>query len=112
MTTTALAGPPEAVQPSKVRRRGIAGLSTTDQLIVGALILFLVVFVGELSVVVPCGGHWYGLSECESATSNAAFSSYFDIDPFWSNMPGWYATVMSFQEYLFNPFWALSLFMF
>jgi hypothetical protein len=112
MTSTALADPPAAPQSPQPGRRGIAGLSPLDQLIVGALILFLVVFVGELSVVVPCGGHWFGLSTCESATTNAAFSTYFDLDPFWSDMPGWYATVMSFQEYVFNPFWALSLVMY
>jgi hypothetical protein len=91
-------------------RRGIvAGLSHLDQLIVGALLLFLCVFVFELRLVVPCGG-WERISTCAAAIkTDSAWSLYFEIDPFWSAIPSWYAAVMNLQDLVFNPFWALSL---
>lgn len=92
----------------------ITGMSTVDQLIVGILVLFLLVFVFELSLVVPCGG-WENLEQCDSSSApaaRAAWQGYYDIDPYWGAMPDWYANVMNAQDYVYNPFWALALFMF
>jgi hypothetical protein len=89
--------------------RGLALLSKLDQWIVGALVLFLLVFVFELRLVLPCGG-WEQIATCEAAIkTDSAWSLYFAIDPFWSSMPSWYATVMNLQDLVYNPFWALSL---
>ena len=89
--------------------RNIAALSSLDQLIVGALVLFLLVFAFELLLVLPCGG-WERIATCASAIkTDSAWSLYFEIDPFWSSMPSWYAAVMNLQDLVFNPFWALSL---
>ena len=94
------------------RGRGITALSSLDQLIVGILLLFLAVFVFELLLVVPCGG-WENLSTCDAAIAkDGVWSSYFDLDPYWAPMPPWYAAIMNLQDYLFNPFWTLSLFMY
>src|SRR5262245_65200212 len=90
-------------------RNGVAGLARLDQLIVGALLLFLLVFVFELRLVLPCGG-WKQISTCAAAIkTDSAWSLYFEIDPFWSSMPSWYAAVMNLQDVVYNPFWALSL---
>jgi len=90
-------------------RRGLGSLPPFDQLIVGALFLFLLVFVFELMLVVPCGG-WAALSSCETALmKDGAWSGYFEIDPYWATMPAWYATVMNLQDVVYNPFWLLSL---
>jgi len=92
--------------------RGITALSSLDQLIVGILLLFLAVFVFELLLVVPCGG-WENLSTCDAAIAkDGVWSSYFDLDPYWGLMPPWYAAIMNLQDYVFNPFWTLSLFMY
>ena len=93
-------------------RRGLPGLSSLDQLIVGALLLFSLVFVFELWLLVPCGG-WQHLATCEAAVkTDSAWSLYFEIDPFWSAMPSWYAVVMYLQDFVYNPFWLLSLAMY
>jgi hypothetical protein len=92
----------------------ITGLSTVDQLIVGLLVLFLFVFAFELFLVLPCGG-WENLEGCNSASADAALAAwqgYYEIDPYWGVMPDWYANIMNAQDTLYNPFWALSLFMF
>ena len=69
--------------------RGIATLSSLDQLIVGALLLFLLVFAFELLLVLPCGG-WEQISTCEAAIkTDSPWSLYFEIDPFWTSMPSW-----------------------
>ncbi|MCA9511809.1 MAG: DUF2781 domain-containing protein [Myxococcales bacterium] len=97
---------PRLVRPTR--------LSTVDQLIVGVLVLYLFVFVFELALVMPCGG-WEHLEGCDSSSAEAAraaWQGYYDIDPYWGAMPDWYANVMNAQDYVYNPFWALALFMF
>ena len=42
----------------------------------------------------------------------AAWQGYYEIDPYWGVMPDWYANVMNAQDTIYNPFWALALFMF
>jgi hypothetical protein len=92
--------------------RGLRSLSTLDQFIVGCLILLLLVFGLELMLLIPCGG-WHNLPTCTaSVKTNGAWTDYFAIDPFWSSMPDWYVVVMDFQDFLFNPFWGLSLVMY
>jgi hypothetical protein len=92
-----------------VQRRGFTALANLDQLIVGALVLFSFVFAFELLLLVPCGG-WEHLATCESAVkTDSAWSLYFEIDPYWSTMPPWYTAVMNFQDFVYNPFWLLSL---
>ncbi|MBJ22965.1 MAG: DUF2781 domain-containing protein [bacterium] len=94
--------------------RRITDLSTLDQLIVGVLILFLFVFGFELFLVVPCGG-WENLGSCTGSfaeAARAAWQGYYEIDPYWGAMPDWYANIMNAQDYVYNPFWALSLVMF
>lgn len=92
----------------------VTELPTVDQLIVGILVLFLFVFVFELYLVVPCGG-WENLEGCDSRSAQAAraaWQGYYQIDPYWGAMPDWYANIMNAQDYIYNPFWALALFMF
>jgi hypothetical protein len=92
----------------------VTELPTVDQLIVGILVLYLFVFGFELMLVVPCGG-WENLAGCDSPSAEAAraaWQGYYEIDPYWGRMPDWYANVMNAQDYLYNPFWALALFMF
>src|SRR2546426_8924684 len=92
--------------------RNFTALSSLDQLIVGALVLFLLVFAFELRLVLPCGG-WERVSTCAAAIkTDSSWSLYFEIDPFWSSIPPWYAAVMNLQVLVFNPFWALSLAMY
>ena len=99
-----MAGPPAP--------RNLTALASLDQLIVGALVLFLLVFAFELLLVVPCGG-WQQVSTCAAAIkTDSAWSLYFEIDPFWSAIPPWYAAVMNLQDLVFNPFWAISLAMY
>lgn len=104
---------PYAAHVSVVPRlRDVGTLSAVDRLIVGALILFLAVFAFELLLVVPCGG-WQNVSRCTSSLSlNGAWSSYFRLDPFWNDTPAWYVAVMNLQDFIFNPFWAVSLYMY
>ena len=89
----------------------ITGLSTVDQLIVGILILFLFVFAFELYLVVPCGG-WENVKACGSPAAEGAWAGYYEIDMYWGLMPDWYGNIMYAQDFIYNPFWALSLFMF
>ena len=89
----------------------ITNLSTFDQLIVGILVLFLFVFAFELYLVVPCGG-WENVETCNSPAAEGAWAGYYEIDPYWGLMPDWYANIMNAQDFIYNPFWALSLFMF
>ena len=92
----------------------ITNLSSVDQLIVGILILYLFVFVFELFLVLPCGG-WENLDGCNHSSAEAAraaWQGYYEIDPYWAVMPAWYANIMNAQDTVYNPFWALSLFMF
>ena len=70
------------------RLNRITALSTVDQLIVGILVLFLFVFLFELSLVVPCGG-WDQLDQCDSSrapAARAAWQGYYEIDPYWADM--------------------------
>lgn len=96
------------------RLQRITHLSSIDQLIVGILVLYLFVFVFELSLVLPCGG-WENLDACDHSSAEAAraaWQGYYEIDPYWGAMPDWYANIMNAQDTVYNPFWALSLFMF
>ena len=100
-------------QPSAERPR-LADRSSMDLLIMGILVLFLLVFLFELSLVVPCGG-WDSLEGCASPSAEAALAAwqgYYEIDPYWGRMPPWYANVMNAQDWIYNPFWALALGMF
>ena len=92
----------------------ITSLSSVDQLIIGLLVLYLFVFAFELFLVLPCGG-WEHLESCNSSSAEAALAAwqgYYEIDPYWGVMPDWYANIMNAQDLVYNPFWALSLFMF
>ena len=96
------------------RLQRITNLSSIDQLIVGILVLYLFVFVCELSLVRP-GGGGENLDACDHSSAEAAraaWQGYYDIDPYWGAMPDWYASIMNAQDTVYNPFWALSLFMF
>jgi len=95
-------------------RRRLTERSSTDLLIMGILVLYLFVFAFELSLVMPCGG-WENLEGCDSPSADAALAAwqgYYEIDPYWGAMPDWYANIMNAQDYLYNPFWAIALFMF
>ncbi len=99
---------------SENARPRLADRSSLDLLIMGILVLFLFVFVFELWLVVPCGG-WDALEGCDSPSAEAALSAwqgYYEIDPYWGVMPPWYANVMNAQDWIYNPFWTLALFMF
>lgn len=99
--------------PSVLRPR-LRDRSSLDLLIMGILVLFLFVFLFELSLVVPCGG-WGALEGCDSPSAEAALAAwqgYYEIDPYWGEMPPWYANVMNAQDWIYNPFWALALVMF
>lgn len=83
-----------------------------DNFIVGLLIMFLVVYALELMILIPCGS-FHDIMSCDLPPASQAFwKAYFDLDPLFLEMPAWLVTVMSIQDYLFNPWWVLSLFMF
>ncbi|MCB1679902.1 MAG: hypothetical protein KDI16_14555 [Halioglobus sp.] len=83
-----------------------------DNFIIGLLIMFLCVYALELMILIPCGS-FHDIVSCDLPPSSEAFwRDYFNLDPLFLEMPPWLVTVMSIQDYLFNPWWVLSLFMF
>ncbi len=83
-----------------------------DNFIVGLLIMFLLVYALELMILIPCGS-FHDIMSCDLPPASRAFwQAYFELDPLFLEMPAWLVTVMSIQDYLFNPWWVLSLFMF
>ncbi len=83
-----------------------------DCFIIGFLILFLFVYVSELLILVPCGS-FASLATCDLPQASKDFwTSYFALDPLFARMEPYYATIMSIQDYLYNPWWAICLFMF
>ena len=83
-----------------------------DNFIVGLLIMFLCVYALELMILLPCGS-FHDIVNCDLPPASKAFwQAYFELDPLFLEMPAWLVTVMSIQDFLFNPWWVLSLFMF
>lgn len=83
-----------------------------DNFIIGLLILYTFVFVTELNILIPCGS-FHNIVNCDLPPAAKAFwHAYFILDPLFLEMPPWNVFVMSTQDFLFNPWWLLSLFMF
>lgn len=83
-----------------------------DNFIVGMLIMYLFVYVAELYILMPCGS-FHDIANCDLPPASRAFwQAYFVLDPLFLEMPAWLVAVMSIQDFLFNPWWVLSLFMF
>ena len=112
MTSESLARTPMARHTTDRGRVRLFDRSALDQLIIGVLILFLLVYVSELMILVPCGS-FAALSSCDlPAASKEFWSTYFLIDPLFAEMPPYYVAIMSIQDYFYNPWWAVCLFMF
>jgi len=95
--------------PARIR---LVDRSALDQFILGLLIVFMLVFAYELMLLVPCGS-FTDLSTCDlPPESTQVWSTYFRIDPLFAQMPPYYVAIMSLQDYLYNPWWAVCLFMF
>jgi len=95
-----------------VGRTRLVDRSTQDQLIIGTLLLFILVYAMELALLLPCGG-WDGIDTCDIPDmALAMWSDYFKLDPLWSVMPPWFEMTMTLQDLIFNPWWCLALFMF
>ena len=74
-----------------------------DNFIVGLLIMFLLVYALELMILIPCGS-FHDIMSCDLPPASRAFwQAYFELDPLFLEMPAWLVTVMSIQDYLFNP---------
>lgn len=83
-----------------------------DNFIAGLLIMYLFVYALELYILLPCGS-FHDIVNCKLPPASQAFwQAYFELDPFFLEMPAWLVVVMSIQDFLFNPWWVLSLFMF
>ncbi len=83
-----------------------------DNFIVGMLIMYLFVYVAELYILLPCGS-FHDIVHCNLPPESMAFwRAYFELDPLFLEMPPWLVAVMSIQDFLFNPWWIISLFMF
>ena len=112
MTTTAA---PRPLASDRAPHRGTTTLierSTLDNFIVGLLAMFLLVYVSELLLLVPCGS-FAALPTCDlPPVAKAFWTQYFEIDPLFAAMPPFYVMIMSMQDYLYNPWWAVCLFMF
>lgn len=83
-----------------------------DNFIVGMFIMYLFVYVMELYILLPCGS-FQDIMNCDLPPASKAFwRAYFELDPLFLEMPSWLVAVMSIQDFLFNPWWLLSLVMF
>jgi len=112
MTSGSLARPALARQSTPHARVRLVDRSPLDQFIVGLLIVFLLVYAYELMLLVPCGS-FADMANCDLPPASKQFwSTYFQIDPLFAQMPPYYVAIMSMQDYLYNPWWALCLFMF
>ena len=112
MTSESLARPSIARRTTDLGRVRLVDRSALDQFIIGVLILFLLVYASELMILVPCGS-FAALSSCDLPSASKDFwSTYFVIDPLFAQMPPYYVAIMSIQDYLYNPWWAVCLFMF
>lgn len=115
MTTEVLQpGPPAAGTSDAPRRLGgsLSARYDVDNFIIGFLIMYMLVYVSELLILVPCGS-FQDLASCDlPAAAKGFWSSYFETDPLFAQMPPYYAMIMSIQDFLYNPWWALCLFMF
>jgi uncharacterized membrane protein YhaH (DUF805 family) len=82
-----------------------------DTLIIGVFIALIVIYVNELSLAIPCRG--FSFSECRLPSYAQAFwGTYFKIDPLFFQGADWYVATMRLQDFLFNPWWMVSLVMF
>ena len=91
----------------RLRARG-----ATDTFIVGYLLLFMLVYVSELAILIPCGS-FGGIAQCHLPQMAQDFwATYFKIDPLFLHTPDWYTAILYLQDFLFNPWWIVSLFMF
>lgn len=112
MTSESLARPALARPTTDRARVRWVDRSALDQFILGVLIVFMLVYVSELMILVPCGS-FAELSTCDLPPASKAFwTTYFGIDPLFAQMPPYYVAIMSIQDYLYNPWWAICLFMF
>lgn len=83
-----------------------------DNFICGMLVMYLFVYAAELYILLPCGS-FHDIANCDLPPASMAFwRAYFELDPLFLQMPAWLVVVMSIQDFLFNPWWLLSLFMF
>ena len=65
--------------------------------------MFLLVYALELMILIPCGS-FHDIMSCDLPPASRAFwQAYFELDPLFLEMPAWLVTVMSIQDYLFNP---------
>jgi hypothetical protein len=92
---------------SRLRARG-----ATDNFIIGFLLLFMLVYLSELAILIPCGS-FGGIAQCHlPAVAQDFWSTYFKIDPIFLHTPDWYTAILYLQDFLFNPWWIISLLMF
>lgn len=97
---------------SKRLGSGLRNRFRIDNFIVGMLIMYTFVYVAELYILMPCGS-FHDIVHCNLPPESMAFwRAYFELDPLFLEMPPWLVAVMSIQDFLFNPWWILSLFMF
>jgi uncharacterized membrane protein YhaH (DUF805 family) len=106
--------PAAATSGAELQRRPTNKLRTrgaVDTLIIGVFITFIVVYVNELSLAIPCKG--FSFSECHlPGFAQAFWGTYFKIDPLFFQGTDWYIGAMRLQDFLFNPWWIVSLVMF
>jgi uncharacterized membrane protein YhaH (DUF805 family) len=82
-----------------------------DTLAIGVFITLIVIYVNELSLAIPCGG--FSFSECHLPDyAQALWGTYFKIDPLFFQGADWYVATMRLQDFVFNPWWIVSLVMF
>jgi hypothetical protein len=91
---------------NKLRTRGVV-----DTLIIGVFIALIVVYINELSLAIPCRG--FSFSACRlPAFAQQYWGTYFKIDPLFFQGVDWYVGAMRLQDFLYNPWWIVSLVMF
>jgi hypothetical protein len=89
-----------------LRTRGVI-----DTLVIGIFIIFLIVYATELSLAIPCKG--FTFSGCRlPGFAQAFWGTYFKIDPLFLQGTDWYTALMRLQDFVFNPWWIVSLVMF
>jgi uncharacterized membrane protein YhaH (DUF805 family) len=97
---------PQGRQANTLRTRG-----AVDTLVMGVFITLIIIFVNELSLAIPCRG--FSFSECQLPSYAQAFwGTYFKIDPLFFQGADWYVATMRLQDFLFNPWWIVSLVVF
>lgn len=100
-----------AVAPGRLGNT-LRGRYNIDNFIVGLLIMYLFVYALELMILMPCAS-FHDIVNCDLPPASKAFwQAYFILDPLFLEMPAWLVAVMTIQDFLFNPWWVVSLFMF